>query len=139
MEAWVGLGGRNGGSLCSCADPCQDGRQVGQHLVVAETNQPIAVLMQHLGTCHVTLCLEFVNISVYLDDQAYGWTVEIEDECPNRVLTSEPKTGKATFPKGLPEHVLCLRQTLAQAPCRHLDLRQRAANAFGRPPSRHPS
>jgi hypothetical protein len=63
--------------------------EVGQHFVVVETQDAIAVRFQMLCSGGVLLGLLLVNAAIHFDDQFVCGAVEVEDEWPDGILVAE--------------------------------------------------
>jgi len=73
-----------------CSYLGNDAIEIVHDLIVGESDHPVAKVLEVFCPHVVLLLSSFVNWPVDLNDQAEVWAAEVQDECAQRVLTSEP-------------------------------------------------
>lgn len=91
---------------CRLFDLGEHCREIGEHIIVAEAEDLVAVLRQVFGAGGVLLDVLVVHGAINFDGEMGGRAVEVEHEWPDRVLAAKAKPGNPPTAQCLPEHLL---------------------------------
>ena len=93
-------------------------RQVEPHGLVREAEYPITSGGQHCLAFYVPLDLRGVNLAIELDRKAARRTAEIDDQRPNRMLTTELQPVQTSVTQRFPQQIFGWSLSLPKVPGR---------------------
>src|SRR5688500_447250 len=104
--------------MCCLEDAIQYTGQIVKDLVIAEAEHRIAEDRETFGTCLIIVLAIVVTTAVEFYHQPTLNTHKVEDEYPERVLTTKVESAKLPPAQMLPQHRLSRCPTVAHEPRR---------------------
>jgi hypothetical protein len=84
----------------SVRNPTENAIEIVHDFFVLESQNPVSVPFQMLGSCSIVVEPTRVDFTVDLNDESVCWTAEVDDVRPQWMLTTELQTAEALSPEG---------------------------------------
>jgi hypothetical protein len=118
-------------------DTGENGGQVGQHFVVAEAQDPVAIGFEVFSSRGVLLGLLIVDGTIDFNNKLRGWAIEVEHKRSNGVLAAEAQTSNSSAPQSIPQHTFCRGQLTPQLSGSLPQRLRHTTHTAPRPPTSH--